>query len=58
MVYLKANDTKSTRVILPLTVGDEYYQGKRFPGLRAFCTKRKEERMFHLGRILKLEVAG
>lgn len=54
MVYLKANDTKSTRTIIPLTVRTENYQGKQFPGLRAFCTTRKEERMFHIGRILKL----
>lgn len=55
MVYLKANDTKSTRVILPLSVGTEDYQGKKFPGMNAFCINRKEERMFHVGRILKLE---
>lgn len=54
MTYLKANDTKSTRVIVPLSVGLEDYQGKKFPGLKAFCTQRKEERMFHVGRILKL----
>ncbi len=57
MTYLKANDTKSTRVIKPLTVGTEDYQGKKFPGMKAFCTNRKEERMFHVGRILKLERA-
>jgi ATP-dependent DNA helicase PIF1 len=58
MTYLKANDTKSTRVIMPLTVGEEDYRGKKFPGLRAFCTKHNEERMFHVGRILKLEKVG
>jgi transcription antitermination factor NusG len=54
MTYLKANDTKTQRTIIPLTVGTEDYQGKKFPGMLAFCTNRKEERMFHVGRILKL----
>lgn len=54
MTYLKANDTKSKRVIIPLSVGEEDYQGKKFPGMRAYCTKRNEERMFHVGRILEL----
>jgi ATP-dependent exoDNAse (exonuclease V) alpha subunit len=57
MVYLKANDTKSTRTIIPLKVGIEDYQGKKFPGMKAFCTNRNEESMFHVGRILKLEKA-
>jgi len=55
MIYLKANDTKSTRVILPLTLGEESYQGKKFPGMLAYCTKRKEERMFNIARILDLK---
>jgi energy-coupling factor transporter ATP-binding protein EcfA2 len=55
MTYLKANDTKSKRVILPLTVGEENYQGKKFPGLLAYCTKRGEERMFNVARILELK---
>lgn len=57
MTYLKANDTKSRRVIVPLTVGEEDYQGKKFPGMLAYCTKRNEERMFHVGRILELKAA-
>jgi hypothetical protein len=57
MTYLKANDTKSKRVIVPLTVGEEDYQGKKFPGMMAYCTKLKEDRMFHVGRILELKQA-
>ena len=57
MTYLKSNDTKSKRVILPLTVGEESYQGKNFPGMLAYCTKRKEERMFNVARILDLKEA-
>ena len=55
MTYLKANDTKSERVVIPITVGKEKYQGKEYHGMKAFCTKRKEERMFRVDRILKVE---
>ena len=54
MTYLKANDTKSKRVVMPLTVGGEVYEGYDFPGMLAYCTKRKEERMFNVERILEL----
>ena len=54
MTYLKANDTKSKRVVLPLTVGEEVYEGNDFPGMLAYCTKREEERMFNVERILNL----
>lgn len=54
IVYLKANDTKSFRTVVPLKVGEEDYNGKKFPGMKAFCTSRNEERMFHVGRILKI----
>lgn len=58
MTYLKANDTKSVRTIVPLTVGTEDYQGKKFPGMKAYCVEHKQEQMFHVGRILKLERVG
>jgi ATP-dependent exoDNAse (exonuclease V) alpha subunit len=55
MTYLKANDSKSQSIITPLTVGEEDYKGKKFPGMKALCPEQHSERMFHLGRILKLE---
>jgi len=55
MIYLKANDSKSTRVIKPLTVGEENYQGKKFLGMLAYCTSRNEKRMFNVARILELK---
>jgi ATP-dependent exoDNAse (exonuclease V) alpha subunit len=58
IVYLKPNDEKSRRVILPLTVGQMEYQGKAFLGMRAFCLTREEERTFRVDRILELEEAG
>lgn len=54
IVYLKPDDTESKRVVRPMTVGKETYSGKSFHGMRAFCTTRKEERMFRVDRILKL----
>ncbi len=55
MTYLKANDTKSTRVILPLTAGEEKYQDKKFLGLLAYCIKHNEKQMFNIARILDLK---
>ncbi len=55
MTYLKANDTKSERIVLPLTVGTEEYQGKKYPGMKAYCAKAQEERMFRVDRILTIE---
>ena len=56
MTYLKANDTKSQRVVIPISVGPESYRGKKFLGMRAFCALRGEERMFRVDRILDLEI--
>ena len=55
MTYLKANDSKSERTVVPITVGTETYQGKEYPGMKAFCTELQTERMFRVDRILKVE---
>ena len=55
MTYLKADDTMSERQVVPLSVGQRSFQGKRFLGMRAFCRMRGEERMFRVDRILALE---
>jgi ATP-dependent DNA helicase PIF1 len=55
MTYLKANDSKSKRVIRPLSVGEQVYQGKKFVGLFAYCNTRDEQRMFNVARIIELE---
>jgi hypothetical protein len=54
ITYLKSNDTKSERIIKPLSVGMNIYAGKHFPAVRAFCYMRQEERTFHLDRILHI----
>ena len=55
MTYLKTDDTMSERQVVPLSVGQQSYRGKRFLGMRAFCRMRGEERMFRVDRILALE---
>ncbi|MDP2920148.1 MAG: AAA family ATPase, partial [Dehalococcoidia bacterium] len=55
IVYLKPNDEKSKRIILPESVGEMEYQGKTYLGVRAFCLTRNEERNFRIDRILKME---
>lgn len=54
IIYLKANDTRSDRVILPLSVGKETFKGKGFYGMLAYCHSRQEERMFSVDRILEI----
>ena len=55
MVYLKREDEKTRRRIRPLEVGEMEYSGKTFPGLRAFCEERHEERTFRVDRILEMK---
>jgi len=46
IVYLKPDDEKARSVIKPETVGEMEYPGKNYLGMRAFCLKRNEERVF------------
>ena len=55
VIYLKANDTKSERILEPLSVGIETFKGKKFDGLEAYCQKRQEVRMFRVDRILSIK---
>ncbi|MBI2172524.1 MAG: AAA family ATPase [Chloroflexi bacterium] len=54
LAYLKASDERSRRRVTPLEVGPMAYGGKTFPGLRAYCHTRREERVFRVDRILEL----
>lgn len=54
IVYLKAKDEKSRRVIMPLVVGDMEYKGYPFLGLEALCMTRREKRVFNVDRILEV----
>lgn len=54
IIYLKASDEKSNRVIEPLKVGEMEYEGKPFLGVKAYCHKRQDERVFRVDRILEM----
>jgi len=57
IVYLKPNDEKTTRAVRPEAVGEMEYRGKKYLGMRAFCLKRNEERVFRIDRILEIREA-
>ncbi len=57
IVYLKPSDEKTTRVVRPESVGEMEYRGKKYLGMRAFCLKRNEERVFRIDRILEIREA-
>lgn len=55
IVYLKANNEKSRRVVVPMTVETMSYMNKGFLGMKGFCQKRQEERVFRVDRILEIK---
>ena len=54
IVYLKPNDQKTTRTIVPQHMGDMKYNNKQYFGVEAYCQKRKEMRTFKVDRILNI----
>ena len=58
IVYLKASDVKSRRVVQPREAGEMEYMGRKYLGMRAFCFKRQEERTFRLDRVLEIKPAA
>jgi ATP-dependent exoDNAse (exonuclease V) alpha subunit len=58
MVYLKTSDEKTTRMIIPISVGERVYLGKAFPGLVAFCQNSQQERTFNVTRILEMKTGS
>ena len=57
ITYLKPNDEKSSRIIIPKEIGEMEYQGKTYMGVRGFCMMRREDRTFRIDRILDMKVA-
>ncbi len=55
ITYLKTNDTKSQREIIPKRMGDMSYGGVTFLGLEAFCLSRQDTRVFRVDRILEMD---
>lgn len=56
ILYLKASDEKSRRIIKPYDVGERIYLDKPFIGVEAYCMQRKENRTFRVDRILEMNV--
>ena len=54
IVYLKANDIRSEREIIPHRIGEMEYMGKTYLGVEAYCLSRQEERVFRVDRILEM----
>ena len=55
MTYLKPNDEKSVRTVIPYVVGTMGFRGKTYLGMQAYCLIRKEMRTFRIDRILELK---
>ncbi len=56
IVYLKANDEKSRRIVTPSKVGNLEYLGKSYLGMEGFDSKRNEYRNFRVERILEISI--
>ncbi len=56
MIYLKSNDEKSKRVIIPKKIGTMEWLGKSYTGVKGYCFKREEDRVFKIDRILELKI--
>ena len=54
-VYLRNNDEKSHRRILPEEVGEMEYLDKKYMGVMGYCFTRQEKRIFRLDRILEIK---
>ena len=55
IVYLKAQDEKSRRTILPLFIGEMEYKGYPYLGLEAYCLTRQQKRIFNVDKILEIK---
>ena len=56
ITYLKTDDTKTNRLVTPVSVGLQKYSEKSFTGMIAFCKLRGGERVFRVDRILNMEI--
>ncbi|MFH0856467.1 MAG: WYL domain-containing protein [bacterium] len=58
ITYLKANDIKSKRTILPREIGEMEFMNKTFIGVSGMCLERGEGRTFRVDRILEMKILG
>ncbi len=57
ILYLKANDEKSRRIVAPSRVGKFEYNGSSYLGMEGFDSKRNDYRNFRIDRILEMKDA-
>ena len=55
ILYLKPDDTKSRRTVQPISIEEMEFKGRKFEGLRAYCSLRNSERSFRIDRILEID---
>lgn len=55
VIYLQANNEKSTRVITPSHVGEMTYQNQPYLGMKGFCHNSQEHKVFRVDRILEMK---
>jgi DNA replication protein DnaC len=58
ILYLKADDTETSCVVVPLHVGPATYQGQGYDGMKALCAPDDTARMFRVDRILRIKKVG
>lgn len=56
ILYLKATDEKTRRVVIPEAIRPMSYRGKEFTGLEALCTLRGAKRVFNVSKILEVKI--
>ncbi len=57
ITYLRANGTKSERIIEPLEVGEMTYQDTPFQGVKAYCQLAEKNMTFQVRQILEIQGA-
>lgn len=58
ITYLKADDSKSKRIIIPHQVGEMEYKEKKYTGVEAYCCSQNQPRVFRVDRILEMKLVG
>jgi len=58
VVYLKSKDEKSRRVVRPILIAEMEYAGRPFMGLEAWCSLRRDKRVFNVEKILEVSRAA
>ncbi len=52
IIYLRANNEKSTRIVTPSQIGEMNYKDTPYIGMRGFCHSSQKDRVFRVDRIL------